>query len=681
MPTITGTLGDDVLAGTVDNDLLISAGGNDQMIGGVGSDTYQLTQRNGATSIVIDDQGDDGAIDAITGGAGLYHSASFGYASWATAERIGNDMFLTLPGRPYRFRKAAYAELDIQIKDHFAGEAVEQIVLGTITYNLASSNLGTANADIIAGSSARDVLYGFAGDDFISANGGNDKVVAGEGNDIVFGGAGRNVLDLGAGDDRAFGGSGRDVVRAGDGNDRVDAGEGNNRVIAGNGNDHVSSGAGNDVLNGGNGDDYLNAGDGDNIVYGGRGHDVIATGTGNSTLSGGRDGDDYIISVNGPSKITISDKGNAPANNSYATGTFDDVIFVVPSYDATTLRSIDARVAGDDLILSYAVGSGTGEVVEVTISGQMAGARYAMERVGFGDNDASARFFNIAYLGGDNRTYSIHYGFDAGADDLVLGTAGDDVIYGGFGTNIIVGGGGSDRFIYEDEGDNRGGLDVIRDFSLTDDVLDFSEIEALDKNAMTITENAFGNAVISSMFQTVELVGIGADQFDTSHQLFVFKSSPEPAPQPDPIPDPVPVPDPQPDPQPTPDPAPTPTLVPGATLRQGTAAADTLKGGDGVDQFVFTLDTAFLAVDDIKDFDLDHGDLLDVSALLIGFDPQTHALSDFVTITPDPEESFVTLAVDRDGLGGDYLSTSIATIQDFTELTVTNLEADGLILT
>lgn len=61
-----------------------------------------------------------------------------------------------------------------------------------------------------------------------------------------------------------------------------------------------------------------------------------------------------------------------------------------------------------------------------------------------------------------------------------------------------------------------------------------------------------------------------------------------------------------------------------------------------VDQFTFTADTALAAVDNIKEYLTSDGDLLDVTGLLIGYDPNTDALSDFVTITPEPERALST---------------------------------------
>lgn len=675
MTTFTGTIGDDTLLGGLEGDFLISGGGNDLMSGSAGADTYQITQSQGVAHVIIDDLGGDGAVDKIAGGRGLYQSASFGYFNWASFERVDDDLVFTLPGRPYRFRKAAFAPVTVEIRDHFTEDPVEQLVIGGTTWNLATGNLGTEFADILAGSAGRDSLYGYDGDDFISANAGHDKVWAGAGDDTVFGGEGRNILDLGTGNDKAFGGSGVDVIRAGDGSDWIEAGEGNNRVFAGNGDDYVVTGAGNDLIKGGNGNDAIDAGDGDNTVYGGRGFDTISVGTGDSFLSGGRNGDVYNISVSGGGNTTIRDNGDAASPNFYATGTFDIVNLVDTPLDGSAQYNLGVAVSGDDLVLSYSDPIAAGNPAHITVQDHFLGDKFAVEQIGLGGVT-----YNVALLGGDNRTYSVHYGRDAGGEDLVLGTVQDDVIYGGIGSDIMLGRGGADRYLFHDEDDSRGGHDIILDFDITDDLLDFTDIGALDSTGITITHSAVGNALITSIYGAIELIGITADQLTTDHEIFVYDGTAEVDPMPDPAPTPAPEPDPDPVPAPAPDPMPAPDVVPNATGHVGTSGEDVLKGGDGIDQFIFTLDTAFSAVDTIKDFDTGHGDLLDVSQLLIGFNAESNALSDFVSIQPDPEEDFVTFAVDRDGNGAEHDSVVLAIIEDLPGLTLDSLVADGLIL-
>jgi Ca2+-binding RTX toxin-like protein len=528
MATVQGTEGDDDLIGTADDDLLISAGGHDRMSGGDGADTYNLTVYKGATSLVISDLGGDGAVDTITGASGLYQSGSYGYASWATVERIGDNLLLDLPGRPYRFRKPAHAPVSIEIVDHFAGDAVERIMLGTVTYTLASGALGSDLNDILAGTSGADVLYGYGGNDFVCANDGDDTVRAGDGDDIVFGGEGRNLLALGQGSDRAWGGSGRDVVRAGGGNDTVDAGEGNNKVIVGKGDDRVTAGAGDDIIKGGSGNDHLTAGDGDNRVHGGAGGDTLVVGVGKSFLSGGKAGDLYVVSVAGAGEVTIADKGEAASASFYATGTFDILNFTGYDDYEGLLHGLQIGFSGKDLVFTYSgPETGAGAAV-VTVRDHFRGAAFEVEAVGFGSTRSYT--FNIAHLHGDNRTYSVHYGADAGFNDIVLGTKGGDKIYGGGGRNILAGGDGADRFLYEFQGDNPLPEDLILDFDLSEDMIDFTELGTRESVRVDIADNAYGNAVISTDHGSIELRGISADQIDITHRMFVFDGSDAAAP-------------------------------------------------------------------------------------------------------------------------------------------------------
>ncbi len=71
---------------------------------------------------------------------------------------------------------------------------------------------GTAGADRLTGTPARDVICAGAGNDVVRGLGGDDLLIGGAGNDRLSGGPG---------DDRLFGGPGRDVLRGGSGDDRA----------------------------------------------------------------------------------------------------------------------------------------------------------------------------------------------------------------------------------------------------------------------------------------------------------------------------------------------------------------------------------------------------------------------------------------------------------------------------
>ncbi|MCB0257758.1 MAG: calcium-binding protein, partial [Anaerolineae bacterium] len=72
----------------------------------------------------------------------------------------------------------------------------------------------------------------------------------------------------------------------------------------------------------------------------------------------------------------------------------------------------------------------------------------------------------------------------------------------------------------------------------------------------------------------------------------------------------------------------------------GGSNVDQLFGGSGADRFIFDTATAFANVDKVEDFSLAQGDILDVSDLLIGYDPSTDAITDFVQITDNGTHSF-----------------------------------------
>jgi len=103
--------------------------------------------------------------------------------------------------------------------------------------------------------------------------------------------------------------------------------------------------------------------------------------------------------------------------------------------------------------------------------------------------------------------------FQAGdGDDYVSGGGGRDTLDGENGADIMLGGPGADKFMFRDEEDNRGGTDIILDFDLTVDHLDFTDIKTLTRAGLSIADNSYGNAVVSSIYGEIELKGIAALQ-------------------------------------------------------------------------------------------------------------------------------------------------------------------------
>lgn len=105
---------------------------------------------------------------------------------------------------------------------------------------------GTADNDVLNGSTATELIQGGAGNDRINGRGGSDTLEGGEGNDVLVGGAGRDRLVGGQGDDKLVAGGGIDVLIGGAGNDILDGGAGRDRMTGGEGGDTFVFRAGGD---------------------------------------------------------------------------------------------------------------------------------------------------------------------------------------------------------------------------------------------------------------------------------------------------------------------------------------------------------------------------------------------------------------------------------------------------
>ncbi len=104
----------------------------------------------------------------------------------------------------------------------------------------------------------------------------------------------------------------------------------------------------------------------------------------------------------------------------------------------------------------------------------------------------------------------------------------------------------------------------------------------------------------------------------------------------------------------------------GNDLLVGGAGVDNLWGDAGAD--IFQFDTVSLgSIDSVKDFSVSDGDKLDIKDILVGFDPLTSVIADFIEITDSGSNSIV--KVDRDGADTTYSLIQIATLTGVTGLT------------
>ncbi len=86
----------------------------------------------------------------------------------------------------------------------------------------------------------------------------------------------------------------------------------------------------------------------------------------------------------------------------------------------------------------------------------------------------------------------------------------------------------------------------------------------------------------------------------------------------------------------------------------GGSGDDILSGGSGADQFVFSVDNG---VDTIFDFSAAEGDVLDFSDILIGFDPLTDNIMDFLSLSVEGNDTH--LMIDVDGGGDNFTLVGI----------------------
>ena len=118
----------------------------------------------------------------------------------------------------------------------------------------------------------------------------------------------------------------------------------------------------------------------------------------------------------------------------------------------------------------------------------------------------------------------------------------------------------------------------------------------------------------------------------------------------------------------------------GDDIIAGSGGTDILYGENGADTFVYYASDTFGFVDTIKDFDTTEGDAIDISDLLIGYDPLTDAITDFVQFTSTGSTgAHGALSIDADGGGDSFVL--IANITDQPNLNAETLETSGNLIT
>ena len=100
-------------------------------------------------------------------------------------------------------------------------------------------------------------------------------------------------------------------------------------------------------------------------------------------------------------------------------------------------------------------------------------------------------------------------------NDRLIGLGGDDLLIGGTGNDVLQGSSGSDTFLFM-EGD---GLDLILDYSVPDDVIQFEGLIGFDD--LTISQNG-ANVLIAYGADLISVLNANAADFTESEFDFLF---------------------------------------------------------------------------------------------------------------------------------------------------------------
>lgn len=454
---------------------------------------------------------------------------------------------------------------------------------------------------------------------------GSGNVQGGDGADIINASAAADRVRGLGGDDAIAGGGGNDTIFGEGGNDIILGEGGNDTIYGGIGDDLIYGGDGNDVLGGEAGNDVLNGGAGNDTIFGDAGNDILYGEGGNDTLVGGA-GDDYLF-------------GDA-GNDTLAGGAGDD-----------TMLGGD----GDDLLTGGA-GADTiyGEAGNDTLSG------------GAGDD---------TMYGGDG-------------NDTMYGDAGADVMYSGGGNNVMYGGAGNDTIYAEGSAaastpatsttirinigsginyNNKQAASLTLKVSYDggdtyqDLVINFQEganvnptsnnlqaaINALSGfSATTGGSNSLIDITISPHGSFAPIIhATNGARYNSANDNNVNVFSSVRTQGSDGV------------------------FVGDENYLHGGDGSDSLYGSSGKDIFVFEHALAFSGSDTVYNFNRTHGDALDISDILsaAGYNPLSHAITNFVQISTSGSDSIV--RIDVNGSGSFGAGTQIATIVGVTGLT------------
>jgi Ca2+-binding RTX toxin-like protein len=473
---LIGSNFNDDLIGTNQNNILRGGSGNDALTGDDGNDT--LFGEDGDDIL----NGGDGN-DELAGGAGA-------------------DTLLGGPGSgdSASYRDAASAvTADLEDSSTNTGEAAGD------TYSSIENLIGSDEDDILRGNSTANDISGLDGDDTLVGRAGDDDLNGNNGDDVLNGGEGADALDGGRGIDTATYVDATTGVTANLTNSASNSGEATGDTY--NSIENLTGSAFNDALTGNASDNILSGLGGDDQLNGASGNDTLRGGEGADTLSGssGTDTADYSQASAGVSASLFDSSGNTGDARG---DTYNSIENLMGTEFNDTLEGDSSDNAifglgGDDLINSRG-GTDSFDGGEGSDTVSYANAN-SFVTIDLEDNSANAgeasgsTFTSIEHLTGTDGSDDL-LGDDqnnllvgGGNVDNLDGRAGDDTLQGGAGNDALTGGSGADTFVVE----NGMGNDVISDFVLGTDSLDFSALTSAEREAVTFSGNGSGHLVVT----------------------------------------------------------------------------------------------------------------------------------------------------------------------------------------
>lgn len=348
---------------------------------------------------------------------------------------------------------------------------------------------GTADKDLVLGTTGSDMFVTGDGDDVVTDDFGNDGVQAGAGDDLVYTGVDNDVVDGGTGNDVVFAGVGNDLVFGDDGDDMLMLEGGNDVAFGGAGQDFIGGGEGNDAVSGDAGDDKLfgEGGwdalfgqdgddevwghDGNDLLDGGAGNDLLVGGAGDDAMDGGAGDDTYEVDSTADTVVELADGGIDSVRASIAytladvlenltltgdanlngTGNAGDNV-LVGNAGSNTLRGLAGNDLLDGGLGADALIGGTGDDTYMVDHAGDA----VIEAAGEGIDTVRSRVTVTLAEHVENLTLVGINAIDGAGNALanvLVGNSAGNLLDGREGADTMSGGQGNDRYVVDDHGD------------------------------------------------------------------------------------------------------------------------------------------------------------------------------------------------------------------------------------